>query len=162
MNEDHIFGRLVQLTGMEPLDRAVYLSDLYASIRETYVALGASLRAALAVVAETDLEAAAETFGVAPAALVAMAHDPQHPDIALLRRGLQAVRRLPDLPVDSVCDMLDALRVDGATISEAQEIAALLCRLADNHPLDSEIWAEAPGKDRVVFQQAASYARTLL
>ncbi|MFC4114117.1 hypothetical protein, partial [Nonomuraea zeae] len=162
VTEDHLFERFVQVPGLEPVDRALYLSNLLWSVRETQAALGASLQAALAVVVETDLEAAAEAFGVPPATLVAMAREPQHPDVGLLRRGLQAIRRLPDLSAESICDVSDALHIDGATREEVRQIAELLRRMAEGNPLDGEVWADAPSSDRVSFQQAVTYARTLL
>ncbi|UBU12962.1 hypothetical protein [Nonomuraea gerenzanensis] len=162
MEQPPLLTQLLHGEHLGPIDRIVYLGDLRASIREFYNTLGATLQAAVAVVAETDLEEAAKAFGVAPAALVAMAQSPDFPDVALLRSGLQAVRRLPDLSVESICDVSDALTIDGATLTEARVIARLLCQVADQTPLDGPIWADAQAKDRVRFAQAVTYAKSLL
>lgn len=158
-----IVARLAQGQGhLTPLDQAVYLRGLHTSIRQAYTELGATLQAALAVVVETDLEAAAQAFGVPPAMLVQMAEDPTFPDVVLLMEGIQAARRLPDLPIDAICDVRDALDVTGASKAAAEEIARLLCRVAERAPLDGDIWSEATPRERTTFHQSVTYARSLL
>ncbi|MEU8175691.1 hypothetical protein AB0C14_22670 [Microbispora hainanensis] len=162
MNEPSILAHLAQARGaLTPLDQAVYVRELHAAIRQAYEELGATLQAALAVAVETDLESAANTFGVPPAMLVQMAHDRDFPDVVLLIEGIQSARRLPDLPIDAICDVRDALDITGSSRADAQEIARLLCRVADQAPLDGEIWSEATAKDRAKFHQAVTYARSL-
>ncbi|MFJ2033896.1 hypothetical protein [Streptosporangium sp. NPDC087985] len=163
MNNPSIVARLIQGQGhLTPLDQAVYLRELHTSVRQAYEELGATLQAALAVVVETNLEAAAGAFGVSPAMLVQMAEDPEFPDVVLLTEGIQAARRLRDLPVDAICDVRDALDVTGASRADAEEIARLLCRVAEQAPLDSDIWSEATPRERMTFHQAVTYARTLV
>ncbi|MFC0861900.1 hypothetical protein ACFHYQ_06290 [Sphaerimonospora cavernae] len=162
MNSPSIIARLTQGQGaLTPLDQAVYLRELHVSIRQAYEELGASLQAALAVAVDTDLEGAAKAFGVPPAMLVQMAETPDFPDVVLLIEGIQAARRLRDLPIDAICDVRDALDITGASKADAVEIARLLSRVADQAPMDSDIWSEATPRERMTFHRAVTYARSL-
>ncbi|WP_449060917.1 hypothetical protein [Planomonospora algeriensis] len=151
-----------QMDDMPPLDRAVYLAKLRSTIHEAYVYLGATLQAALSVVVSSDLESASKAFDLPPAFLVRMAEEPNTPDVALMRRGLQAARLCPDLPFEAICDSRDGLKIVDASDESIAQIARLLCRVAEQAPLDGEVWADASSHDRNTFRQALEYARTLL
>ncbi|MET8382547.1 hypothetical protein ABZV14_06035 [Streptosporangium canum] len=152
----------LNLAALAPIDRVTYLARLQATMREAHALLGLNLQAALAVAVSTDLEATARALGVPPAIVVRMAVDPNTPDVALLLRGLNAARHRPELSVDSICDIRDALAINGSSDQEIKEIARLLNRVAKQDPLEGATWADADPNERSRFAQAVIYAQSLI
>ena len=83
----------MQPRGGTPLERALYLSDLYASIRELQETVGRSLQAAMVDVLESDADSAARALDVAPDVLVRLAENPDYPNVILMRKGLKIARK---------------------------------------------------------------------
>ncbi|MFC0866020.1 hypothetical protein ACFHYQ_27350 [Sphaerimonospora cavernae] len=140
----------------------VYLYRLRASMAEAHEYLDRELRNSLSRLAPQDLPGVAKDFGVPVAVIQRMVSDAEMPDAILLYSGIQAARILPELPVDAICDVRDALAIEDATDRDIREVAHYVVSIAEQAPIDSDIWAGASLVDKMTFQRAVSYARTLI